>query len=371
MPDFTSVLYLGMHHGHESLPSWRRLTTGRPAALGSTGRAQRLTERLARLTGNHTAALGVSTLHLFWDLFQSLARGGGAIHLDAGAYPIARWGVERAAAQGVRVTLFRQHDADALHQNLLRGGRPRPIIVADGLCPLTGRPAPLNDYARIGREFGGLLIVDDTQGLGILGDRPSDIAPYGRGGGGTPSWCAVRDTNLIVVGSLAKAFGAPLAMIAGAKAWIDRFEADSLTRVHCSPPSMAAISAGEHALALNAAEGEARRSRLLFLVKLFSQGLERIGMAAHGGMFPLQTLKYLTGVEAIELHARLLLTGVRTVLHRGADNGRALVSFVFNCLHTDDDIANALHALNLCRLTRSGMRLAYSRARKSGLLSPG
>jgi 8-amino-7-oxononanoate synthase len=146
-------------------------------------------------------------------------------------------------------------------------------------------------------------------------------------------------------------------MIAGARSWIDRFNADSLTRVYCSPPSMAAIGAGECALALNAAEGETRRSRLLFLVNLFSRGLERIGMGADGGIFPIQTLQYLTSAEATELHSRLLLAGVRTVLHR-ADDGRSLVSFAFNCLHTDQDIARALHALNLCRLPRSRMRLA-------------
>jgi 8-amino-7-oxononanoate synthase len=211
---------------------------------------------------------------------------------------------------------------------------------------------------QICRESGGLLVIDDTQGLGIFGHRPSDQAPYGQDGAGTPAWCGVRDRDLIVVSSLAKAFGAPLAMIAGATSWIERFKADSLTRVHCSPPSMAAISAAERALALNAAEGEARRRRLLFLVNLFNQGLERMGMAAHGGIFPFQTLKYLTGVEAIELHARLLLSGVRTVLHRADDNRRALISFVFNCLHTDQDIACALHALNLCRLPNSRLQLA-------------
>jgi hypothetical protein len=47
MLDFTSVLYLGMHHGHQSLRPWRQLTTGRPAALGSSVRAAGLAARLA------------------------------------------------------------------------------------------------------------------------------------------------------------------------------------------------------------------------------------------------------------------------------------------------------------------------------------
>lgn len=50
------------------------------------------------MQGCEMATLSSSTLHLFWDLFGALARGRVAIYMDAGTYPIARWGVERAAA---------------------------------------------------------------------------------------------------------------------------------------------------------------------------------------------------------------------------------------------------------------------------------
>ena len=47
----------------------------------------------------------------------------------------------------------------------------------------------------------------------------------------------------MIVSSLAKAFGAPLAVLAGSDAFMTVFEQESATRMHCSPPSVAVIAA--------------------------------------------------------------------------------------------------------------------------------
>ena len=44
------------------------------------------------------------------DLFDVLAHDRIAIYVDAGTYPIARYGVERAAAKGVPTSTFPGHD---------------------------------------------------------------------------------------------------------------------------------------------------------------------------------------------------------------------------------------------------------------------
>jgi len=352
MPDFTSALYLGMLHAHEALYPWQQMTTGRPAVLEPSTRADRLADRLALMVGCESAVLATSTLHIFWDLFDILASESVAIHLDAGSYPIVRWGVERVAAKGVRSTTFKKHDPVALQANLHRAPdvTRRPVVVTDGVCPLTGRTAPLREYMRIVRKFGGLLIIDDTQGFGIFGHDPTDALPYGGDGAGTPAWCGVAGQELIVVSSLAKAFGAPVAVIAGSRHWIDKFKAASLTRLHCSPPSMAAISAAENALAINAAEGFARRNRLLELVRIFKRGMRGIGVITQGGLFPVQTLTRPAGSDAVVLYTQLLQDGVRTVLRRASNGGRAAVTFILNCLHTNFEIDRALRALGQFRL---------------------
>src|SRR4029450_11486378 len=145
MLDFTSALYLGFWHSSRSLSAWSRLTMGMPAALAEPPGVQSVASRLAMLQGSEGATLAASTLHLFWDLFGMLAQRHVAVYLDAGTYPIARWGVERAAALGPPVLPFPHRDPDALRRLLRRRNRDRlPVVVSDGICPRCGRVAPID-----------------------------------------------------------------------------------------------------------------------------------------------------------------------------------------------------------------------------------
>ena len=180
MLDFTSALYLGLRHPSESLGAWEALTLGRPSALREPSRRGRSSRRmLARLQGCEAGALLPSTLHLFWDLFAMLGQGDMVILRDEGAYPIARWGTERAQAMGVRVRTFPHHDSRSL-ERLIAGSvrrRLKPIVVADGYCPRCGAAAPVKAYAELVERSGGYLVLDDTQALGILGRDPDGTNP--------------------------------------------------------------------------------------------------------------------------------------------------------------------------------------------------
>jgi 8-amino-7-oxononanoate synthase len=347
MLDFTSALYLGMRHAHHSLRPWLELTTGRPAALDTPREAERVAHHAARLVGCEQATLGTSTLHLFWDLFDMLARDSIAVYTDAGAYPIARWGIERAIARGVPTTDFQSHDAAALADAVdrCRGSGLRPVVVTDGLCPATGEAAPLPEYLRLVRAERGYLVIDDTQALGVLGYHPAPKAPYGWGGAGTPAWYGIKGPELIIVSSLAKAFGAPLASIAGSALLIAKFKQSSSTRVHCSPPSLAAIAAAERALVINATRGDQIRAHLLRLVQRFRDQLKELGLGAAGGIFPVQTLRPIQNLEMDRLHHRLLRLGVKTVLHRISNARDAGLSFLITGRHTPADIDAGINAL--------------------------
>src|SRR3990172_5060128 len=219
MLDFTSSPYLGMRHASHTLRPWAQLTTGVPAALRSPPNADAVADRLAHLIGCERATLGPSTLHLFWDFFGLLVSERIALYVDAGVYPIAWWGVERAVARGAPMRTFPHHDADALHQ-LLKHDRYRrrsPLIVADGFCPGCGRHAPIAAYLDGVRAYGGQLIIDDTQAVGIFGHPAGANASYGKGGGGSLRWCDISRDDVILIASLAKGFGVPMAVLAGSR----------------------------------------------------------------------------------------------------------------------------------------------------------
>lgn len=223
--------------------------------------------------------------------------------------------------------------------------RGRPIIVACGFCPGCGRHAPIPEYLAIVRERRGLLIVDDTQALGIFGQQVRANAPFGSGGGGSLQWYGVRDPNILLISSLAKGFGVPVAVMAGCQQAVEQFERESETRVHCSPPAAANIHAVEHALDVNQSSGDALRLRLARRVHHFRNQLTHNGLNATGGMFPVQTLRGVAGDEAVRLHARLQQRNIQTVLHQGQHTHTARLSIILNARHRAEAINHLTRAL--------------------------
>lgn len=355
--NFTSASYLGLRYPAWTLEPWSRLTTGVPAALAEPRSARAAAARLASLAGTERAVLATSTLHAFFDLFVALGPEDLSCFVDAGAYPISVWGVERAACRGALFRRFPHRDVAAVRQLLCAGaaaGR-RPVVVADGLCPGCGLPAPVRGYLRALRPYGGLLVLDDTQAMGLLGAAAATFPPYGRGGGGTlrlaglaplgvlapPSVPAPPD--VLTVSSLAKAFGAPVAFLAGPADLVDLYESRSETRVHCSPPSAAHIAATRRALRVNAAVGDRLRERLAGLV-----GRLRRGSAApfvQCTAFPVQSLAPIDGVRPADLYRSLLDLGVQAVLHRPVCRPVPTCSFVITAEHTPAQIDYAVAAL--------------------------
>ena len=347
MADFTSALYLGLQHPSATLPGWDALTLGRPAALQEPPGACAVAAELAALQGCEAATLLPSTLHLFWDLFGMLGRHGTTIYIEATTYAIARWGVQRGAALGAPVCTFAFGDAAGLERLLERsaGRRGRPLIVCDAVRPGSDRQPPLARYATLAARHGGCLVLDDTQALGVLGHGARATVPLGWGGGGSLRRHALGGAHVVVGASLAKGFGVPVAVLAGSRALVRRFEECSQTRVHASPPSAAVIHAAGHALALNRLCGDALRLRLSRLVRRFRQRLAQLCLRATGGDFPVQSLAPPHGIDAAALHAGLLERRVRTVLHRDARGAGTTLSFILSATHSAGCIDRAVAAL--------------------------
>lgn len=329
-----------------SLPAWPRLTLGKPAALSELDGTAELEHALAEWIGCEAVVLGTSTLHLYCDLIPLLAPPGGRVFVDEGSYPIARWGVERAATAGARWTNFAHYNADTLGARLVRQSRARQVVVVtDGFCPACGRFAPLADFAKCVSRVGGLVIVDDTQALGIFGRSPGSYPPYGEGGGGSVRRLPKRLDNIVVVSSLAKGLGVPVALLGGSDRIVAAFRQSSATRIHCSPPSAAVLAAAHYALKVNARRGDGLRRRLAGRVARFRAGLASMDLVAVPGYFPVQPLLLPKSRAAGAVHRGLLRGGVRAVLQTGSPEGSSRISFVLTARHQLSEIDRALEIL--------------------------
>jgi 8-amino-7-oxononanoate synthase len=341
-----------MRHPSATLPPWSSITVGKPAALEESEPALDVARGLAALQGCEAALLGPSTLHWFVDLPAALAAPGAAVLLDGALYPIARWGAERAQARGATLIRTPHYDPDTL-QRLLRQHQLRePVFVANGVCPGCGRAAPVPELLAAMRPWGGRLVLDDTQALGILGHGATAQHPYGWGGGGSLRWHGVNAPEVILVSSLAKAFGAPLAALSGSRDMVEWLRDRSETRVHCSPPSVPAVLAAQEALRHNRSHGDALRRRLAALVQRLRAGLSDIGVTAVGGLLPVQTLA-LEGPTAQRVHAELLTRGVRTVLVSGTCREPGpRVTLLLSVRHRPEDIDRVVHEISVLQLDR-------------------
>jgi 8-amino-7-oxononanoate synthase len=344
---FDSALYLGMRHP-AACADWDTLTAGQPAAYAEDPASGPLCRKLAALAGAADCALAPSTLHLFWDLFPLLVQGRPArVLIDAAAYPVARWCAGRIGAPCIA---FRPGDMDGLQRLAARTraeGR-LPLLLADGYSPGTEHAPPLADYAGCMARHGGWLIVDDTQAFGLLGQS---------GGGSLRGHGIGRLANVACGTSLAKAFGVPLAALFGSAALLERFRAEASTRVHCSPPSSAALAAARRALALNALVGEALRSRLCAAVEAMRDCAGHLGLELQGGSFPVQLLVPPAGVPAEWLHRALAARGVHCLALRRANE--LVLGFLLTAEHSP---AQARAAIRMAAMLVDHYRRQYEHA---------
>lgn len=331
MIDFTSALYLGFRHLRDELPTWSSLSTGRPAALGGEDISRQTAAEFAALTGAESAVLGPSSLHLFSDLCIWLGGRGATFLIDQRAYPIAQWAVARE-----RFAPFAHYDLNHLENRLRRGRRGRPVVVADAYCPRCGRHAPIQDMQQLIRPLGGLLLLDDTQGLGIFGDSPRPWMRWGKGGGGSLRFQSITSKeDVLVISSLAKAFGVPIAVLQGPAELTSAAMNAGLSWTHCSPPAIPLVMAAANAIRRNHHEGDALRSKLLALLAPMRRFLA--GAGVESPLFPVLSLG---GIDALAAHARLRSAGIETFV-----NDPSRLSFVITADHSPDQLRELVREL--------------------------
>jgi 8-amino-7-oxononanoate synthase len=338
--DATSALFLGLRHPTAALRPWRSLTTGVPGALREAPAARRVAALVAAGQGAPAGLVARSALHALVDVLGGLPVRGDVVALDSACYPLARWASLLARQRGARVTTYPHHRPDLVPAP--RHGRL--FVVTDGWCPGCRRAAPLARLREAARAHGGVLVVDDSLAYGVLGARKPGEG-FGDGTG-TPRWCGIDHRDVLWVASLAKAHGAPLAVVTGAADVLAPLAECGHTRVHASPPSAADLAAAERALT-DPTTDRARR-RLLRHVRRVQRALDDTDPP-----FPIADTWFPTTGQAHRQHARMLAHGVRAVVQRPRCLPGALVSAMIRADHTDHDIELIASALRATRDRRT------------------
>ena len=242
---------------------------------------------------------------------------------------------------GRTIVPFAHRDADDLRRRLasdLPAGA-RPLVVTDGVFPITGDPAPLPDYADVLASYpGATLLVDDAHGFGVMGAR----------GRGTLEHFGLEGDGRMAYGTMSKAFGAAGGIVPCTEDVRARIESRSAAFAGTTKPPPGVVAAGARALAIARAEPE-RRARLRSLVARVRAGLAEMGIGTGDSSAPIVCIRAADGFDAAGVAARLLREDAIAVLHASSGYanvpaGGALV-FTLSATHDDAQVERLLDAL--------------------------
>ena len=181
---FAGTGYLGLQ-GHPAVVAAARRRSSdmeftrprRGPAFGTSPPVAEVERRAAQFLGAEEALYLISGYAVNFAIAAAISPAVDLALIDEAAHDCLRESTRWLESLKRPPLVFRHRDAahldELLGENLQRGWRP--LVMTDGLFPVSGQLAPLVDYLSLLQSHsGGMLLVDDAHGLATLG-------PKGRG----------------------------------------------------------------------------------------------------------------------------------------------------------------------------------------------
>jgi 7-keto-8-aminopelargonate synthetase-like enzyme len=341
------VLYFGgtgyfALHGHPEviqagIDAYRKYGTHSATTRSGFGNNPVLLEverKLADYFGTEDAVYFVSGYFDNLILAQALRDDYDVIFIDETSHFSIRDGV---ATVRKPVFAFRHRDPDSLADELKKNLKPgqRPLVMSDGVFPTFGVIAPVPDYLRVLEPYAGLVSLDDSHGVGVLG-------PSGRG---TCDHYGLKSDRLYFAGTLSKAFGGHGGFIPASKRLIQyiRQNLGVYSGSSPTPTPVAASSAKGIDLVKQHPEWREKLRRNTALAK---SGLRKLGFEVNDNPMPIVTWMLKSAEEMKKVQKELMNRGVAVAYLRyvGAPLGGVLRASIFSA-HTEAQIQRLLDEL--------------------------
>jgi 8-amino-7-oxononanoate synthase len=265
LADFASCNYLGFDLEAEIIeavpeylrrwgthPSWSRL-------LGSPALYEEIEARLTALLGCEDTLVLPTITHIHMSVIPVLAAGG-TIFLDSRAHKTIYDGCQLARAHGATVKRFAFEDPDDLERRLRADNAPTRIVCMDGVNSITGNAPDLRAFARVAREHGALLYVDDAHGFGVIGERGgAETSPYGMRGNSIVRHFDESYEGMVLVAGFSKAYSSLAAFIACPAELKDLLKTAAPPYLYSGPSPVASLATVLAGFDVNDARGDELR----------------------------------------------------------------------------------------------------------------
>jgi 8-amino-7-oxononanoate synthase len=291
-----------------------------------------LEQAIADRVGRPRAVLFPSAWHAMRGVVSALAGDGDVVIIERGASAVI---VDAARISGAQVRVVPRGDAAALDGALAAEGDARHrVVVVEGIGPVDGDVLPLAPIAAAACRRGAWLVLEDSDGVGVLGVT---------GGGVADAADAAAPVDAIV-GTLGAAFAAAGGYVAGSATLAEWLVATSPALSQAIALSPVVAAAALEALHVAAREGW-RRERVRAVGAALASRLDAAGVPHLAAADHLVTIPVASHREARALADTLAAPGVLVDVRTDAESGACRVRLSCSAAHTDAQVAACADAL--------------------------
>lgn len=344
--DFCSNDYLGFARS----PRLRSMVQQRHArrgndVLGSTGSrlisgnselCESVEERIADFHGAEAGLIFNSGYDANLGLISSVPQRSDTVLYDELVHASIRDGLRLTFARSYS---FRHNDIDDLKQKMGLG-RGQVFVAVESIYSMDGDAAPLSEMARLCREYGCHLIVDEAHATGIFG-------PAGRG---RTAELDLTDQVFARVHTFGKALGSHGAIVLGSdtlRTFLINFARSFIYTTFLPPHSLLAVESAYEMLG----ESQELIEKLHRNIRLFRSGMPaELGRSFIESDSPIQCI-LISGNDCVK-QAAGYLSGegfdVRPILSPTVPRGKERLRVCLHAFNTANDIQRLTELLGTC-----------------------
>jgi len=212
----------------------------------------------------------------------------------------------------------------------------RILIITDGVFSMDGDMAPLDKIAKLAKDHGAMVYVDDAHGEGVLGDGGRGIVSHYKLG---------RKDVQVEMGTFSKAFGVVGGHVSGSRDLVNFAYNKSRTWLLSGshPPAVVASCIA----AIDVLETEPQHVKNLWTNTLcFRKGIQKMGFDTGKSQTPIIPVMVGDSGAAKNLSSRLFEEGVFAlpIVFPMVAKDKARIRTIMNAALTRDDLNQALSA---------------------------
>jgi 8-amino-7-oxononanoate synthase len=264
----------------------------------------------------------------------ALLKPGDAVLLDADAHASLYDGCQMSGADIFR---FRHNDVESLEKRLQRLAERAQdcLIITEGLYSVLGDCAPLVEIAKLKKQYGALLLVDEAHSLGVYGDRGCGVAE---------AQGVMNDVDFFV-GTFSKSLGAMGGFCVSTHAELELIRYVSRPFIFTASSSPSIIASTHEALRRLKTRPELRETLWRNATRLY-QGLKAHGFVLGPDVSPVVAVRLGMKELALPFWHRLLKKGVYTnlMIPPASPDQHSYIRCSVSAAHTDQQVGQIIDA---------------------------